>query len=278
MSQPDPPVSPQPSPHYPTQPTGVAPSGAGPDAVARLAARVRTLTLVALLSLLVSVASLVVAGVALSRPVVNLAGQAPAGAPASTTATTPAKPTRSDAGEAGPGTIVVGAVGKNQPVLDIYEDFQCPACAQVEKYFGSEVDAMVAANTVEVRYHMMSFLDQMLKNDSSVRAAAGGFCAADQGKFLAWHDTLFANHPAKEGDGWTDAQLAGFATKAGLDVAAWQACVASGKHVEEVKQANDRALQSGVNSTPTYLLNGSILNLQSVANSGGLKVVVDSVR
>ena len=54
--------------------------------------------------------------------------------------------------------------------------------------------------------------------------------------------------------------------------------MASGKHVEEVKQANDRALQSGVNSTPTYLLNGSILNLQSVANSGGLKVVVDSVR
>lgn len=258
----------------PTPPTG---------SVAALTAQVRRLQVLVGVSTAASLVALVLGGYALlgrgtsavsSQPVAPAASQ-PAPAASQTTV---ARPKPADAGTAPAGTIALGAVNQGKPVLDVYEDFQCPACKVAEDHFGPEVKQLVASGDVEVRYHMMSFLDQALRNDSSVRAANGGFCAHDQGKFLAYHDLLFANHPAKEGDGWTDAQLADLAGRAGVDGAAWQACVASGKHVDAVKQANDTSLAAGVNSTPTYRINGAKADLQGVANAGGLKAVIDSLR
>ena len=227
------------------------------------------------------------AAFALARPLPAPAASAPpASASAPVTATAPAtlsmivtgKP--ADAGVAPSGAIVLGAAGQGHPVLDIYEDFQCPACASVEKALGPQVDALLADGRIEVRYHVMSFLDGMLRNDSSVRAAAGGFCAHDQGKFAAWHGTLFApaNHPKTEGDGWTDAQLTALAGTAGLNVTEWSACVASGQHAQLVTDANDLSLAAGVNATPTFKLNGTKLDLQKVINLGGLTKVVDANR
>jgi protein-disulfide isomerase len=163
-------------------------------------------------------------------------------------------------------------------VVDIYEDFQCPACASVERAFGPQVDELITSGKAEVRYHVMSFLDQNLRNDSSVRAANGGFCAHEQGKFAAWHDTLFAdaNRPPEEGDGWTDAQLTAFAGQTGVDMAAWGTCVQSGRTSALITAANDLSLSTGVNATPTFKLNGTQLNLNAVAAAGGLVKLVEA--
>ncbi len=90
------------------------------------------------------------------------------------------------------------------PVLDYWEDFQCPACRDLEKASGDAVRAMVAAGEVEVRYHMLSFLDGRLGNDSSQRAANAFACSASTGTQGPYHDTVFANQPAEEGAGYTD--------------------------------------------------------------------------
>ena len=47
-------------------------------------------------------------------------------------------------------------------------------------------------------------LDDNLRNDSSTRAGNAAFCAADDGKFQEFHNQLFANQPATEGDGFSD--------------------------------------------------------------------------
>jgi len=250
------------------------------DEVGRLRSEVRAARAVAFGGVALGLVATALAAFSLART-----PQAPAGAAVATTTTAatsaaaaPASPAAATVGAAPLGTIVLGAAGGGRPVLDIYEDFQCPACAAAESYVGDDVDALVAAKSVEVRYHMMSFLDQMLGNDSSVRAANGGFCAHEQGKFLSWHDTLFAkaNHPKNEGDGWTDAQLRTLAGSAGLDVPAWSACVASGKYAAQVTAANDLSLKGGVNSTPTFQLNGRKVDLNAALNAGGLKAYVEA--
>ncbi len=259
------------------------------DALARLERRLGSVRALAGASAALALVAVALAAFALARPGLAPAATTPPVQATTTAATTAPTPTAlqmiktgtpADAGAAPRGAIVLGTPGQGLPVLDIYEDFQCPACTSVEKIFGPQVDALLADGRIEVRYHMMSFLDQMLRNDSSVRAAAGGFCAHDQGKFAAWHGTLFApaNHPATEGDGWTDAQLATLAKTAGLDVAAWSTCVASGKHAQNVTDANDLSLAAGVNATPTFKLNGTKLDLQKVSNLGGLVRVVDANR
>lgn len=303
MTEPQQPPSPEPpsqQPSYvPPQPYPARPQPGPPlvrepqDAVARLERQVRSLRALAFGGLALGLVAVGLSAFSLARtPQAGIAGTAvvsPAAVqPATTTvqaapaASTPAqtigKP--ADAGAAPSGTIVLGAAGQGFPVLDIYEDFQCPACESVEQRLGPDVDQLVAGGKTEVRYHMMSFLDANLHNDSSVRAANGGFCAHEQGKFGVWHDTLFApeNRPPNEGDGWTDAQLAGFAGKSGLDVAAWTNCVASKKHAAQVTDANQLSLKSGVNATPTYKLNGTKLGLQGVVDAGGLVAFVDKYR
>lgn len=267
------PPGPQGSAWYPA-PAGPRPEDAS-AAVADLRQQVSRLRTLALGGAALALVGVAMAAFALARPTgTPVATPAPA-AVASTVQATTAQPPASpaDAGPAPAGTIVLGAAGKGLPVLDIYEDFQCPACAQLEGYVGTDVDAVVASGRFEVRYHMMSFLDRMLRNDSSVRAANGGFCANDQGKFLAWHDVAFSSayHPKKEGDGWTDAQLKAMAKASGLDVPAWSSCVASGKHDQEVTDANQLSLQAGVSSTPTLKLNGRTVDLNTALSSGGLK-------
>ena len=147
----------------------------------------------------------------------------------------------------------------NAPTLDLYEDFQCPTCGALEKAMGPTFAAMARTGEIKLVVHTLSFLDDNLKNDSSKRSANAVACASDAGKFLEYHAAVFAAQPAQEGAGYTDAQLTGFATEAGITGAAlttWQQCTTSGQHDQYVVDTQDKAGRAGINSTPTVKLNG----------------------
>ena len=70
---------------------------------------------------------------------------------------------------------------------------------------------------------------------------------------------MFAAQPAKEGVGYTDAQLTQFATTAGITgnaLTTWQKCTSSGQHAKYVTDVQTAAEKAGVNGTPTVKLNG----------------------
>jgi protein-disulfide isomerase len=163
------------------------------------------------------------------------------------------------AGDAG-GILANSAPAKsNAPTLDLYEDFQCPICGELEKAMGPSMTAMSKAGEIKLVVHTLSFLDDNLKNDSSKRAANAVACAADAGKFLEYHAAVFAAQPAQEGDGFTDAQLTAFANTAGITgvpLTTWQKCTSSGQHAKYVTDTQSAAEKAGVNSTPTVKLNG----------------------
>lgn len=153
------------------------------------------------------------------------------------------------------------------PVLDIYEDFQCPYCGQFEASFGPALKALQAAGTVQVRYHVLTFLDGNLGNDSSTRAANAAMCAADDGKFAAYHEAVFANLPAEEGTGYTDDQLKAFAGEAGITgpaLTAWETCVADKAHNQYVVSVQDQSDDDKVRGTPTLRVDGTELDLQTL--------------
>jgi protein-disulfide isomerase len=174
-------------------------------------------------------------------------------------------------GATGPGGGIVVNPGKAKPgapTLDLYEDFQCPICGQLEKLFGAQIRSLAAAGDVTLVTHTMSFLDDNLKNDSSLRAASAAACAADAGRFGPYHDAVYAGQPAKEGQGYTDAQLEQFARQAGITGGAlttWQQCVKSGQHTAYVKAVQTQSEKDGVFGTPTLKLNGTVLDLQKLS-------------
>ena len=83
----------------------------------------------------------------------------------------------------------------NAPVLiEVYEDFQCPAC----RIYSNDVAPLIAENHVangEVYYvfRQYPFIDDRAPGAESDQAANASLCAAEQGRFWDYHDFLFAN-------------------------------------------------------------------------------------
>jgi protein-disulfide isomerase len=164
----------------------------------------------------------------------------------------------------GAGIVVNPSAPANVPTLDLYEDFQCPVCAQFEDIFGLQIVDMVKANQIKLVAHPLSFLDDNLRNDSSNRAANAASCAADADKFLQYHAATFQGQPKEEGAGYTDAQLKNFAVQAGLSGTAlttWEQCYSAKTHNQWVESVQTQSEKDGVNGTPTLKLNGKAIDL-----------------
>ena len=95
-------------------------------------------------------------------------------------------------------------VGNQQaPVpVDVYEDFQCPICNDLEQSgLTKDFDAKIKATNIKVNYHVMSFLDSSSNgNKYSSRAANAGYCASDQSPdaFLKFHDIVYGQDEREE--------------------------------------------------------------------------------
>jgi protein-disulfide isomerase len=174
-------------------------------------------------------------------------------------------------GGTGGGILVDPAAKANVPTLDVYVDFQCPNCGSFEQQFGPALTQMAKTGAVRQVVHLMSFLDGKLQNDSSTRAANAAACAADASKFGEYHSAVFAAQPAKEGDGYTDAQLTEFAQTAGITgpaLTTWQQCTTSGEHNQYVADVADASGRAGVTGTPTLMLNGKDITTSLYVGQG----------
>jgi protein-disulfide isomerase len=99
--------------------------------------------------------------------------------------------------------------------------------------------------------------------EESVQAAAASECASEQGRFWDYHDVLF-DHTAGRGQGvFTTPPLEQYAADIGLDSAAFNTCVESGRYQDWVKAQTELGRQHGVSSTPTLIVNGRPIPLQA---------------
>ncbi len=100
-------------------------------------------------------------------------------------------------------------------------------------------------------YRHMAFL-----GEESVQAAAASECAAEQDRFWEYHDALFTHTAGRAKGVFTTPLLERYAADIGLDSAAFNACVESGRYNQWVDAQTERGRQEGVNSTPTLTVNG----------------------
>ena len=133
--------------------------------------------------------------------------------------------------------------------MQIWEDPQCPACAVFEKSFGAAVKKLMADNVVKVKLRPTTFLDRGYAGRHSARGVNAWACAIEAGVGEAYHDFMYQNQPAKEGDGWTDDQLKSFGSQVGVTgdtKATFETCIADGTYykwgVESTKMFDDMAI------------------------------------
>ena len=167
-------------------------------------------------------------------------------------------PSSRPAGVQADGGVAIGTATK--PIVDLWEDFQCPVCKAFEDTIGPTVEQAVKDGKIRLVYHPLSFLDQNLNNDSSSRAANAAGCAQDQAKYQAFHDQVYKSQPTTEGAGYPDATLISFGQAIGIpDQAKFASCVQSHSFKAWVDEVAVSGQTAQITATPTFKVDGKAI-------------------
>jgi protein-disulfide isomerase len=129
-----------------------------------------------------------------------------------------------------------------------FSDFECPFCQKAQPM----IREMLAKYEGKVKLVWKDF--PLPNHHHAVPAAIAARCAQDQGKFWEYHDVLFANQQAL-----TSRDLRLHAGTVGLDLAAFDGCLSAGRHQDALAAVLDSAESHLVEATPTFLVNGRLV-------------------
>ncbi len=152
----------------------------------------------------------------------------------------------------------------NAPIVIVeFSEFACPYCSRVNP----TIDQIKETYGDKVALVFRDFPLPMHKD--APKAGEAGHCAQEQGKFWEMHDLLFENQRALKPD-----QLKGYAGELGLDQAAFDECLDSGRYAANIEADKAAGEKVGVSGTPAFFINGQFINGARPFDS--FKEVIDS--
>jgi protein-disulfide isomerase len=167
--------------------------------------------------------------------------------------------------------VSVGKPGAAK-TIDLYADFLCPYCGQLQKDYGPKMEQAINNGQLTVRYHMVTLLnDRSDPPGYSLESANAALAAADAQKFTAFHDALFKNQPEEGQRGYDKAQLIKLGQDVGITDLKFVQTVNTGTYDAQLQTAfqqaeNDPNLaqdfpggQHGF-GTPTIAINGKAIS------------------
>ena len=165
--------------------------------------------------------------------------------------------------------------GRSDAPIVVYEmaDFQCPACRQFALSTMPQIEQEYI-QTGKVRW-VYVHLPLTSIHANAAAAAELATCAARQGKFWPLHDLLYARQ-----EDWATlpeptAYLLTLGDSVGLDRSRLNACVQDNSARAEVEADAARAKRSGARSTPSFYIEGGLL--QGAAPMQIFRQVLDSI-
>lgn len=141
-------------------------------------------------------------------------------------------------------------------VIELYADFQCPACKQfVTTELGRLWEDFIQPGTLRIEARDIAFLGTG-NPDESLELAAGAACAAEQDRYWRFHDYVYWNQGRENKGDHSSAFIERIADASGADLTAWLACFARDDIRAAIRAETTAAQGKGVNSTPTLVING----------------------
>ena len=142
-------------------------------------------------------------------------------------------------------------------VIVEFSDFQCPFC---RRFHDETYQALLDAYPGQIHFVYRN-LPLTSIHPSAMPAAIASLCANDQNAYWEYHEKLFSSETLDE------ATYIQYATELDLDVETFTACLSSGSHDAFIQEDMDFALGLGVQSTPTFFVNGlAIIGAQPLVN------------
>lgn len=142
-----------------------------------------------------------------------------------------------------------GDLADAKVVLVEYSDFECPFCERHHPSMLQALDDFGDDVAWVYRHFPLSF------HPEARPSALASECAAEQGEFWEYGDTLFENQ-AQLGDDYY-VELAG---DLGLNVSQFTDCYESEKYADAVDEDYSSGVSAGVSGTPATFVNGQMVS------------------
>jgi protein-disulfide isomerase len=157
------------------------------------------------------------------------------------------------------------------PVVVVeYADFQCPYCQQFAVGAGQQLkDDYADQGQVRFVFRHFAFI-----GDESTWAAEASECANEQDRFWDYHDKLFEEQAGENQGAYSRDNLKRFAAELGLDSERFDECLDSGQYRSQVRDEFREAQRRRINSTPSILVNGQLI--QNGSNYQVLQAAVEA--
>jgi protein-disulfide isomerase len=147
----------------------------------------------------------------------------------------------------------LGDPGAARILVIEFSDYACGYCRRfhMETFKNLQRDFV---QTGDVAWKYIPFELGIFSNGRE--GGVAGQCAAPQGQFFEMSDMLFDRQAAWKNQSEPNAVFVGFARELGLNVEAYESCLASEEAESQVRFNTRVAQQIGIRGTPTFFVNG----------------------
>lgn len=141
-------------------------------------------------------------------------------------------------------------------------DYQCTFCYRFHQTtMNTILEEYIKPGKVRI-----IFQDFPLNGPDSILAAQAARCAADQGQFWEYHNTIYENW-AGERTGWIRPPvLYGFALNVGLDMRLYNECMMADTHIQDIRDAYHTFQDEGIDATPSFVIHDGNQTVRIVGN------------
>ena len=144
-------------------------------------------------------------------------------------------------------------------VIEIFEDFQCPAC----QYFSESVEPVIIQYLVETGKARLVFRnypfidgDGASNGGESDQSGNAAMCANEQDKFWEMKEILYANWNGENQGNLSNRRLTAMAEAAGLDMDTFNSCFSDNKYRDDIQADFELGQEYGASGTPSAFVNG----------------------
>jgi len=130
----------------------------------------------------------------------------------------------------------------------MFIDFQCPFCQASFPVLKEVIDTYDSAIHIVFKHYPITSI-----HPDAFRAAQASMCAYAQGRFWEFHDTVFSVRALDESSLYTYAEISG------TNLLTFERCMQSNTYDQMINQDLEDGLTIGIRGTPTYLVNGRVI-------------------
>ncbi len=149
-----------------------------------------------------------------------------------------------------------------------FGDYQCPACGAAEPV----VEQILKDYKGKINFVFRNF---PFIGQESTWAAEAAECAGEQGKFWEYHNYLYGHQGRENSGAFSKDNLKEFAKILNLNTKQFNSCLDGDKYASKVQEDYNDGQALGINSTPTFFINGE--KAAGILNYNDFKSKIDAI-